>query len=286
MKYPVANLGFIPPMPPVWPPPPVNPWSAPEPGFSPERGGRYNSFLAPDYDLSKYAVPLSEEAERQAIPYTPPRMPTLPFGSMFSQAPVATGMLQDTGGMNYMVGRTGLGQSLAQATVRPGVAPGSGGQSGETYSPAGTHPPQGRTDCKFIGERKHIIFSPTLNDQLNQSIAAAKGRGEEVYEIPPEPCPPTPEGASWEFTASHPSCIQVAGEGNVEAYVWACPGKAVVQPPPTGPSSKYDRPPVTAAAPAVLPQAPVETKPDLVPVAAGAGVVAILAALIGGAFGK
>jgi hypothetical protein len=69
--------------------------------------------------------------------------------------------------------------------------------------------------------------------------------------------------------------------------VWACPGKVVR--PPTGPASKYDQPQPsqTSTAPSQpLPPAPASAKPDLVPVAVGAGVVAILAALIGGAFGK
>lgn len=61
-----------------------------------------------------------------------------------------------------------------------------------------------------------------------------------------------------------------------EAEIWSCP-RFNVAPTPTGPSG-------AAAAPPQLPLAPV-VKPDLVPVAAGAGVVAILAAIIGGAFG-
>lgn len=66
-----------------------------------------------------------------------------------------------------------------------------------------------------------------------------------------------------------------------EAEIWVCRRLSNVLPPPTGPASKYE-PQETPPQP--LPLSP-EAKPDLVPVAAGAGVVAILAALIGGAFG-
>jgi hypothetical protein len=148
--------------------------------------------------------------------------------------------------------------------------------------PADGVPPEGKTGCVFLGSRRPETAGTPLNTELNQAITNAKAKGYGVHELPPPPCPPKPENAGWEFLIAHPSCIVMAGERNVTAYVWACPG-AVVERPPTGPVSKYDpRPPGQPGAAASM---PVESKPDLVPVVAGAGVVALVAALVSGVFG-
>lgn len=120
--------------------------------------------------------------------------------------------------------------------------------------------------------QQHIL----VYDAANYSPEALSLRIEEAVKFGAYIIRETPVPASLEpgYNARQPQELRDVPVAGTSKFVWACPKE---QPQTVGPQ------PGPSPQTLQLPDAP---KPDLVPVAAGAGVVAILAAVIAGAFGK
>jgi hypothetical protein len=146
--------------------------------------------------------------------------------------------------------------------------------------------PEGQAGCTLLGFQR-LEPSLTPDQELQVKVEQAKASGLQIIE----------KSSSRPRSSFAPPGTVTTADMVPGTELWACP--ATYQPAPTliqckpgsmdcGPGTAQP-PPATPgqASPPVqpLPLAPSD-KPDLVPVAAGAGVVAILAALIGGAFGK
>lgn len=142
--------------------------------------------------------------------------------------------------------------------------------------------------CTFLGFQGGREPALTTVPDLQAKIDQAKASGLLIKEV----------ASSRPRSAFVPPGTIVTADMVPGTELWACPavdqppiypieckpgstdcGPGTAQPPPATPGQAS--PPVQP-----LPLAPAPAQPDLVPVAAGAGVVAILAALIGGAFGK
>lgn len=153
-------------------------------------------------------------------------------------------------------------------------------------TPKNAKPPS--TYCLFLGVSQPAasqlgqLFNEAdiktyMAASLNNNIEAAQEAGYEIVRtaapdlmcpvVDPNRDPNIPTKLN-EIPATQP-CYEAGTQ-----FVWACP-RAEALVPTRDPKPEA---PVTQA----LPLGP---KPDLVPVAAGAGVVALLAAIVGGAFG-
>lgn len=148
----------------------------------------------------------------------------------------------------------------------------------------GAKPPEGKSGCLFLGgvwSRPSVIdpMEPMSSEQtVEHSIRRAKAAGYSIHETDAPPCmeqvykDTALDPAVGTITLyERPVMVPCPPDRNfIVKYVWGCPKEQSALEP-------------TGTVTQTLPAGP---KPDLVPVAAGAGVVAIVAAVIAGAFGK
>lgn len=175
-----------------------------------------------------------------------------------------------------------LGQ--VRLVARPGMGSKETVPWDKQTAPKNAKPPE-ESGCLFLGIQtpsKVVIHWESSEQSIEDRILDARTAGYRTIEtdVPDVMCPvvdpnrdPNMPTKLNEVPASAP-CYEAGSK-----FVWACPGVNIDQ------QILYPQmEPISArAGTETLPLGP---KPDLVPVAAGAGVVAILAAVIGGVFGK